>query len=310
VDLTAVLIIIFGLQQAVTITVAAQGELVTEKSGILNIGLEGVMLMGAFTAAGVDSAFQHQFGASSPVVGLVCGMIVGVAANFQLALRSTRIPFDQVVAGIGVNIFALGITYVLSATYFNVDGTPRSNTIPPVFSLPGLPRDLGSVSSMEVVMFVLPVLVYLLLNRTTFGLHVRATGENPKAAEAAGLDVARTRILATAIGGALLGMAGGYITVSLTSSFVPDITQGIGFIALAAVIAGAWNPFSVLGIGVLFGVLVGSEHVVTVVYGITTTDPAYFLLSVLPYAITVVVLALASKRLRPPAALALPYKKE
>ena len=309
-DLTAVLIIIFGLQQAVTITVAAQGELVTEKSGILNIGLEGVMLMGAFTAAGVDSAFQHQFGASSPVVGLVCGMIVGVAANFLFALMSTRIHVDQVVAGIGVNIFALGITYVLSATYFNVDGTPRSNTIPPVFSLPGLPRDLGSVSSMEVVMFVLPVLVYLLLNRTTFGLHVRATGENPKAAEAAGLDVARTRILATAIGGALLGMAGGYITVSLTSSFVPDITQGIGFIALAAVIAGAWNPFSVLGIGVLFGVLVGSEHVVTVVYGITTTDPAYFLLSVLPYAITVVVLALASKRLRPPAALALPYKKE
>ncbi len=309
-DLTAVLIVIFGLQQAVTITVAAQGELVTEKSGILNIGLEGVMLMGAFTAAGVDTAFQPQFGASSALVGLLCGMLVGVVANFAFAVMSTRIHVDQVVAGIGVNIFALGITYVLSATFFNVDGTPRSNTIPPFFHFPGLPKDLGAVSSMEIVMFVLPVLVYLLLSRTTFGLHVRATGENPKAAEAAGLDVAKTRILATALGGALLGMAGGYITVSLTSSFVPNITQGIGFIALAAVIAGAWNPFAVLGVGVLFGVLVGSEHVIQVVYGIPTTNPTYVLLNVLPYAITVLVLALASKRLRPPAALALPYKKE
>ena len=301
---------IFGLQQAVTITVAAQGELFTEKSGILNIGLEGVMLIGAFTAAAVDTSFQHQFGANSALVGLLCGMLVGVLANFVFAIMSTKIHVDQVVAGIGVNIFALGITYVLSATYFNVDGTPRSNTIPPVFALPGLPADLASISPLEVVMFVLPVLVYLLLNRTTFGLHVRATGENPKAAEAAGLDVARTRILATALGGAMLGMAGGYLTVGLFSSFVPDITAGVGFIALAAVIAGAWNPFSVLGVGVLFGVLIGSKTVVEVTYGITSTDPAYFLLSVLPYAITVVVLGLASKRLRPPSALALPYKKE
>ena len=309
-DLTAVIILIFGLQQAVTITIAAQGELVTEKSGILNIGLEGVMLLGAFTAAGIDTSFQHQFGAWSPVVGLTCGMVVGIAANFLFALMSTRIHVDQVVAGIGVNIFALGINYVLSATYYNVDGTPRANTIPQVFQVPGLPKDLGGISSLEIAMFVLPVLVYFLLNRTTFGLHVKATGENPKAAEAAGLDVARIRILATSLGGAMLGVAGGYLTVSLNSSYVPDITLGIGFIALAAVIAGAWNPFYALGIGIVFGILLGSEHVLTVVYGVTTTDPLYVLLSTLPYVFTVVILGIASKRLRPPAALALPYRKE
>jgi len=310
VDLTAILIVIFGLQQAVTITIGAQGELFTEKSGILNIGLEGVMLLGAFTAAGVDTSFQPQFGAWSPVVGLLCGALVGVFTNFIFATMSTRIHVDQVVAGIGINIFALGINYVLSATYYNVDGTPRANVIPEVFYVPGLPRDLSGVSYLEIVMFILPVVVYLLLNRTTFGLHVKATGENPKAAEAAGLDVARIRTLATALGGAMLGTAGGYLTVSLNSSYVPDITLGIGFIALAAVIAGAWNPFSVLGIGILFGILLGSEHVLTVVYGVTTTDPLYVVLSTLPYVFTVVLLGVASKRLRPPAALGLPYKKE
>lgn len=304
------LIVVFGLEEAVVIAVAAQGELITEKSGILNIGIEGVMLMSAFGAAAVDTTFQHTFGASSALVGLGSGMVIGVAANFVFAYMSTRIHVDQVVAGIGINIFGLGITYVFSAVYFNIDGTPRANTLPPIFSIPGLPKSLASVSPLEVLMFILPVLVYLLLNRTTFGLHIRATGENPKAAEAAGLDVAKTRILATALGGALLGMAGGYMTVDLASSFIPNITQGIGFIALAAVIAGAWNPFWVLGMGVLFGGLVGSVNVVEVTYGVTSTNPTYLFLVVLPYAITVAVLALASKRLRPPAALALPYKKE
>jgi simple sugar transport system permease protein len=153
-------------------------------------------------------------------------------------------------------------------------------------------------------MFVLPVLVFLMLRRTTFGLHIRAVGENPKAAEAAGLDVARTRILATALGGAFLGLAGANLSVVLSSYFVRGMTRGLGFIALAAVIAGAWSPLWVMGMSVLFGVSWGVYIEFNSAQGYT------FLFGALPYLITVIVLALASTRLRPPAALGSPYKKE
>jgi simple sugar transport system permease protein len=133
---------------------------------------------------------------------------------------------------------------------------------------------------------------------------VRAAGENPKAAEAAGLDVARTRMLATTLGGALLGLAGANLSVVLSNYFVRGITRGLGFIALAAVIAGAWSPLWVTGVSVLFGMSWGVYIRYNSAQGYT------FLFGALPYLVTVAVLAIASTRLRPPAALATPYKKE
>jgi len=300
-----ILLIVFGLQQAITIAIAAHGELVTEKSGILNIGIEGVMLMSAFTAAAVDFELGPSLGGASAYAGLAAGMITGVGMNFVFAFLSTKIHVDQVIAGIGINIFAVGITYVLLQRYFILDGTPIANSIPPIFTIGGLAQGIApKVSPLMVVMFVLPVLVYVFLGRTKFGLHIRAVGENPKAAEAAGIDVVRTRLAATALGGALLGMAGSYITVDFLNSFTPDVTGGIGFIALAAVIAGGWTPVYVLGMSILFGASLGLSFVLEV------TGPAFYLLSMLPYIMTVAVLGIASKRLRPPAALAVPYKKE
>jgi ABC-type uncharacterized transport system permease subunit len=298
------IVVVVGLQQAVTVGLAGQGELLTEKSGVLNIGIEGVMLLSAFMAAYVNWLTEHPLGVWSSVVGLLAGIAVGMVSNFFFAYISTKLHVDQVIAGIGMNIFAGGITIVAVIVNFqSFDSTPLSNQLPAVFSIPGL-ASTGAISPLEIALFVVPALMYILLFRTKFGLHVRAVGENPKAAEAAGLDVARTRILATTIGGALLGASGAYLSVVLSNYFVRSITRGLGFIAIAAVVAGAWSPIWTLGMSVVFGMSWGLYVQFNGTQGFT------FLFGALPYIVTVVVLSVAAKRLRPPAALALPYKKE
>jgi general nucleoside transport system permease protein len=308
VDLTPyVLLVVFGLQWAIPIAVAADGELVTEKSGVLNIGIYGVMVISGFVAAVVNYQLGHTIGQASPYAGLLAGMAAGVGMNFLFAFLSTKVHVDQVITGIGINIFAVGITYVLLQRFYVIDGTPISNSITPLFTISGLSQGIApKISPLMVAMFVLPVLVYLFLARTKFGLHIRAVGENPKAAEAAGIDVVWTRMAATAVGGALLGMGGAYLTVDFFNSFIPDPTGTLfpGFIALAAVIAGGWSPGYVLGMSLLFGGSVGLRFV------LVAPGALVYITYMLPYIVTVAVLGIASKRLRPPAALATPYKKE
>lgn len=307
-DLTwLILLAAFGLQFAVPIGIGAQGELITEKSGILNIGLYATMAIPAFTAAATNLALGPALGAASAYAGLAAAMVTGAALNLVFAYLSTKVHVDQVIAGIGLNIFAVGITAVFLDRFYSIDGTPNGNQVAPLFSLTGLAQNLRvNISPLMALMFVLPVIVYLFLSRTKLGLHIRAVGENPKAAEAAGVDVAMTRITATAIGGVLLGLAGAFLTVDYNPSFTPDYSQAIfpAFIALAAVIAGGWKPGYVLAVSILFGVTEALRPVLAV------SSTQGYLLTTLPYIVTVVVLGIASKRLRPPASLAMPYKKE
>lgn len=308
VDLTPVILLtVFGLQTAVPIALASQGELVTEKSGILNIGIYGAMLIPAFVASATDYGLGATIGRESAYVGILAAMATGAGLNFLFAYLATKLHVDQVIAGIGLNIFAVGITYVFLERFYALDGTPNASQIAPLASIGGLAQGVRlNISPLMVMMFVIPILVYLFLGRTKLGLRIRAVGENPKAAEAAGIDVARTRILATTLGGLLLGLGGAYFTVDFNPNFVPDPTQSIipAFIALAAVIAGGWKPGYVLGMSILFGVTAALQPVLD----LTSTQD--YLLYTLPYIVTVVALGIASKRLRPPAALALPYKKE
>ena len=309
-DITYVtLLVVFGFQQATTIGIAAQGELITEKSGILNIGIEGSMLMAAFVAGLSNVVFEPSLGRSAPLAALAMGALVGVMTNLFFSTVSTKLHVDQVILGIGINIFALGITYVVSALGIagsNIDGTLPANQVTPAFYVPIGSSNLHiGISPLTLLMMVLPVFVLLFLSRTKLGLHIRAVGENPKAAEVAGLSVARTRIIATSLGGALLGIAGSFLSIDISPEFTPNVTAGIGFIALAAVIAGSWKPFNTLAVSLIFGACLGLEYAPGV-----PTGPLKYLVTILPYLITVVLLAIASKRLRPPAALALPYKKE
>ncbi|HYB45452.1 MAG TPA: ABC transporter permease [Nitrososphaerales archaeon] len=319
--LTLLLIVVFGTQQAITIGVAAQGELMTEKSGIINIGIEGVMLISAFTAAAANWYFGApdspvpkalMMGSASPWGALAVGMATGVLLNFFVAVMDTKLRVDQVISGIGINVFGLGLTYLISANPgldrhygFSLDGTPHANQLSSLFSVKGTYLSVG-ISPLVILLFGLPVLVWAVLKWTKFGLHVRAVGENPKSAEAAGLNVNMVRILATSIGGALLGLGGAYLTVDFAPNFTPDVTNGIGFIALAAVIAGAWNPFYTLVVSLIFGMSVGTY----VVINATPGTPLFTFLAVLPYLVTVVALTITAKRLRQPSALGVPYKKE
>lgn len=306
-DLTPIIFLLyFGLQRAVPIAIAAQGELVTEKSGILNIGIYGAMLIPAFVAAAVDLTVADM-GSLSPFIGLAAAMVAGVGINFVFAFLATKTHIDQVIAGIGINIFSVGITTVFLQRFYSLDGTPIDRTVSPVFEIGGLPNNVTlPISPLMILMFVLPILVFLFLGRSKLGLHIRAVGENPKAAEAAGINVARVRLLATSIGGAFLGLGGAYLTVDLNRYFIFDPSSSFmpAFIALAAVISGGWNPSYVLGMSILFG---GTEALHPV---LNLPSNQGYLLDALPYLVTVVVLGIASKRLRPPAALASPYKKE
>jgi ABC-type uncharacterized transport system permease subunit len=299
-----VVLVVLGLQQVVTIALASQGELLSEKSGIMNIGIEGTMLISAFMAAYVNWLLGPTFGTSSPYLALFAGILTGMLINFVLAFMSTKLHVDQVIAGIGINVFAGGITVLALIKIFGVyDSTPLAYAMPPIFTIPGL-SSTGNVSPLEIFAFIVPVFVYLLLNKTTFGLHVKAVGENPKAADTAGLNVAKIRIFATVLGGAMIGLAGSYLSISINSSFIKGTTRGLGFIALGAVIAGAWRPFVTLGFSLLFGITFG----VYIEYG--GMQGYTYLLNALPYLVTVMALALTTKRLRPPTALGTPYKKE
>ena len=306
-DLTWLILLAgFGLQNAIPIGIGAQGELITEKSGILNIGLYATMAIPAFVAASVNVTLSS-LGLGSAYVGLLAAMVTGAALNFVFAFLATKIHVDQVIAGIGLNIFAVGITAVFLERFYSVDGTPNGHQIPPLFSIAGLAQNVRiNISPLMAAMFVLPVIVYLFLSRTRLGAHIRAVGENPVAAEAAGVNVAWVRIIATALGGVLLGAGGAFLTVDFNPNFVPDYSQAIfpAFIALAAVIAGGWKPGYVLAVSILFGVSEALRPVLAV------SSVQGYLFSTLPYIVTVVVLGIASKRLRPPAALAVPYKKE
>ncbi len=302
---SAVLLASFAIQFTVTIGIAAQGELITEKSGILNIGIQGVLTFSAFTA-GVANYLLESWGWSSAVMGLLVGIGTGVLVNFFFAFLSTQLNVDQVIAGIGINILAGGITEVILLEKFTYNGTPPGNYIPSVLTINGISGISIVISPLEVLMFALPFVVWFVLNRTKLGLHARAVGENPKAAEVAGVSVTKTRLVATSIGGALLGIAGAYSSIDRFNFYDKNVyLNGYGFIAIAAVIAGGWKPGYVLGVSLLFGLSLGLNSIIGDISG-----PSFYFLTMLPYLATVAVLAVASKRLRPPTALAAAYKKE
>jgi simple sugar transport system permease protein len=301
----------FGMQQTVAVALAAQGEVITEKSGILNIGIQGSIIMAAFAAALTNVYFEPSLGAYSPLMGVLAGMAAGAAVNLVFAFLSTKLNVDQVIAGFGLQLFAIGVTMTLLGMHVEgsfYDGTPLANTIPSIFVLQ-TPLLAVPIRYMYVVAFALPALVYLLLYRTKFGLHIRAAGENPRAAEVGGVNVGLTRMMATSLGGVFIGLAGAYLTVDLngsyTTTFVAGITASVGFIAIAAVVAGAWRPAYVFCVALIFGFSLALISV----FG-QTSGWTYYVLTMIPYIITVATLAIASKRLRPPAALGSPYTKE
>jgi general nucleoside transport system permease protein len=242
------------IRLATPLVLAALGGLYSERSGVINIALEGLLLAGAFTAASVT------YYAHNPWVGLGAAIVAGAAVAAILAVACIRFKADQVVTGTGINILFIGLPAVLSGALFLSSGStpqiPKENLLPDLSRLlPFMPdwRIFSDVSIISIIALLVVIATGYILYRTPFGLRLRAVGENPEAADAAGVAVNRLRYIGVIISGALAGIGGAYLSIGQSSLFTRNMAAGRGFIALAALIFGKWRPVQTMLACVLFG---------------------------------------------------------
>src|SRR5881394_3607909 len=295
------------------LVLAALGGLYSERSGVINIALEGLLLAGAFTAASVT------FYAHSPWIGLGAAIFAGALVAYLIALACIRFKADQVVTGTGINILFLGLPAVLSAALFLSSGStpqiPKEQLLPVLSQLlpASMPqwRVLTDVSVISCAAVLIVIATKYVLYRTPFGLRLRSVGENPEAADAAGVRVNRIRYIAVVISGVMAGMGGAYLSIGQSSLFTRNMTAGRGFIALAALIFGKWRPVQTLLACLLFGfteaVSIQMQGAVKLPSG--EDIPVQFI-QMVPYVLTIIVLAGFIGHSRPPRALGVPYQKE
>jgi general nucleoside transport system permease protein len=273
---------------------AALGGMFSERSGVINIALEGMMLAGAFTAAAVTYA------AGNPFVGLAAGMGAGLLISAIHAVACIRYKADQVVTGTAINILMIGIPGFLSGAFFLSSG-----------STPQIPKEQLIPDTPIWIAFALVPLTWYVLYKTPFGLRLRSVGENPEAADAAGVRVANMRYAGVLLSGLLAGIGGAYLSIGQSSLFTRNMTSGRGFIALAALIFGKWRPVQTMLACLLFGL---TEAVTIQMQGVVKLPsgddiPVQFI-QMVPYLLTIIVLAGFIGSSRPPRALGIPYEKE
>ncbi len=293
-----------ALRMATPLIFTSLGGIFAERSGVINIGLEVMMLIGAFTGM-LTSYFTGQ-----PWLGLIGALIAGALMGLVHAVAAVTYKVNQVVSGTAINIFAVGVTVFLLRWIFDVAGTSPSVsripvvTIPLVNRIPVIGQIVGTHNIMVYLALVLVVIVHIFLFKTVWGLRLRSVGEHPKAADTVGIDVFLTRYLAVITSGALAGLGGAYLSIAHLSRFGDQMTAGRGFIALAAMIFGKWTPFGALGASLLFG-FANAVQMRLQELGI----PSQFV-QMVPYILTMIALAGFIGRATPPKAIGKPYKKE
>ncbi len=269
---------------------AAVGETLGQRSGVLNIGLEGTMLSAAFAASMVA------LWSGSPWLGLAVGAGAGLLLAAMVGLLCIQRQADQVVVGTAVNLLALGLTGAWFRSLFGQSGK--------LFTVPSLPK-LGGWDILSVAAPLLAVLAFLLLTRTYWGLTLRASGENPVAVEASGRSVARYRWYGLLASGGLAGLGGAHLALVVSGTFAENMTSGRGFVALAMVTFGRWSPLGAYAACLLIGYL---ESLQFSLQAVGKGVPQELLLA-LPYAASLLALAFVGGGVRSPAALATPYRR-
>ncbi|MCA1621967.1 MAG: ABC transporter permease [Acidobacteria bacterium] len=281
-----------AIRLATPLLLAALGGMFSERAGVINIALEGLMLAGAFTAAAVT------WYAGSPWVGLLSAIVAGAAIAGIHAVACIRYKADQVVSGTAINILLTGVPALLSGAFFLSSG-----------STPQIPKENLIAWTPIFIAFALVPLTYYALYYTPFGLRLRAVGENPEAADAAGVSVRAMRYTGVLLSGALAGIGGAYLSIGQSSLFTRNMSAGRGFIALAALIFGKWRPVQTMLACLLFGF---TEAVAIQLQGVPIGGaeiPNQFI-QIIPYVLTIVVLAGFIGTSRAPRALGIPYQKE
>ena len=291
------------LAAAVLLLLPALGGVISERSGVVNIAMEGMMLTGAFFGVVADLAF-HNVWLATAVAMLAGGLMASIHAVVSIQFRA-----DQIVSGIAINIFAAGLTVFLVNRIYGLQdvGHASQSELLPNINIPGLdqlPFFGKVVFQQNVIVYValiLLVLTHVVLFRTRLGLRIRAVGEHPSAADTAGINVFALRYGAVITSGLLSGLAGAFLAIGVSNTFVPNMTDGRGYIALAAMIFGKWTPFGAFIACLIFGL---GEAIYA---NNSTIHISQYLLSMLPYVLTLVVLAGLVGRSTPPAADGLPY---
>ena len=294
-------VLVFGWGYAVPLVLAAMVGIIGERTGVVNIGIEGQMLMSAF------ASFFGSVITGNIYVGMLIGIAAGLIMGGFLAVAAVKWEMDQIIAGVVINIVAAGLTSVFYAPGKTLPQLVRVVSIPIVSDIPLI----GPVFFRNGIFALATLFIVLAVNfaifKTRWGLRSRSVGEYPSAADAAGINVTRIRMINVTLAGALAGCAGAFLALEAAGTFARGLTAGRGFLALAIMIFGAWNPMGALAAALFFGLstALASQLQADEVINI----PQQFV-NLLPFVMTLIVLSVAVGRVRPPAAAGQPYTKE
>jgi simple sugar transport system permease protein len=295
-----------ALLRAIPITLAALSGIMCERSGVINIGIEGMMLTGAFLSALFGSIFQNLW------AGLLGAMIGGGLMAALLAVMAIKYKVDQVISGTAITILATGLTsfldrrFLAENTALNSPPTYQPIPIPILSKIPILGPVFFNHTLLIYLTFLLVIGIQWMLYQTRWGLRTRAVGEHPRAADTLGINVFKTRYINVILGGMVAGMGGAYLVLGSVGRFDELMTAGKGYIGLAAMVFGKWNPFGAVASSLIFGFADSLQVKLAI---LTVPIPSQFLLMA-PYLVTMIVLAGVVGRSRPPAASGVPYEKE
>lgn len=298
---TTVAVISSAIRQSTPLVLGALCGLLGERSGIMNIGIEGQMLMAAFIG------FLVSFWTGNPLLAALCGVSAGAVLGLFLALMSITLKIDQIIGGTVINILSIGITGYFYQAGLTTKGKLQAIPLGPLKEIPLLGPILFNNPPITYLTIVLVFSIHFLLYHTPWGLRTRAVGEYPKAADTLGINLLKIRIVNLALGGGIAGLAGVFLILEAVGSFERGMTNGRGFVALAVMIFGKWTPFGAWGGALVFGLATAIQTQLQ--FAGQLQIPHQFI-GMLPYLMTVGVLAVFIGRSRPPAGLGIVYEKE
>lgn len=300
---TIIAILGAGIRLATPYLYAAIGETFSQRSGVLNLGVEGQMLLGAFVS------FYAVFRTGNLWLGLLAAMLVGALMGLAMAFVTVNLHAAQGISGIGFYLFGLGMSELLFkmllGTVETVSGFPV-RPVPLLSKIPILGEIFFQQNILVYIAFLLVPLAWFIMNKTTLGLKIRSVGENPEAADTVGVSVARVRYFTIILGGTLSGVAGASMSIALLNVFQQNMTSGLGFIAVALVYFGAWKAWGVLGGALLFSMVQAIQLRVQIIDSITISPD---LAVMMPYILTIIVLVASVSRVRAPSALTKPFER-
>jgi simple sugar transport system permease protein len=299
--LVATSVLYTAIQFALPLALAAMVGVMCERTGVVNIGIEGTMLLSAFTAFFAGAILKNT------IQGLLIGILTGALTGLLLALMAVNWKMDQIIAGVIINILAAGITSFYYRQNYSIPSTLSPIELPVIGSWPIIGPILSFHGPLTYFGILFVVALWFGLYKTSWGLRSRAVGEHPSSADTAGVSVSRLRYMNVTIAGAIGGTAGSYLALEAVGIFERGFTAGKGFTALAIMIFGRWNPLGAFAAALFFGLTqaITNQLMIDEVVKI----PSQFI-NMLPYVLTIVILAISAGKVRPPAAEGIPYEKE